>query len=64
MIVGAFALVMFQVVEPKSIVYILLNIFGSLFLIYESYTKKDFQPVVLNAIWATITILGFLSGLL
>lgn len=38
--------------------YLLLNIIGSIFLAYESFKKKDRQPVALNIIWALIAVVA------
>jgi len=54
-IVGAFALVSLELLAPTSLWYLILNLTGSLGIVYISFKKKAFQPGVLNAIWALIT---------
>ncbi|MBU2566397.1 hypothetical protein KKG46_02455 [Patescibacteria group bacterium] len=53
-IVTAFALVSFEIIKPTTLFYLLLNITGSIGIIYISFKKKTYQPGVLNIIWAFI----------
>lgn len=53
-IVGAFALVSFEILAPKSLLYQILNGTGALGIVYISFKKKAYQPGVLNIIWAII----------
>lgn len=53
-IVGAFALVSFEVFPATSILYQILNGTGALSIVYISFKKKAYQPGVLNVIWAII----------
>ena len=53
-ILGAYALVSFDVVVTDSYTYQLLNLTGALGIILVAATKKDRQPMVLNAAWAVI----------
>jgi large-conductance mechanosensitive channel len=46
----------FGLIQPQSLIYALANIFGSVGIIYASFYKKDYQPVVLNFIWIAIAI--------
>ncbi|MFN7161008.1 MAG: CBU_0592 family membrane protein [Candidatus Gracilibacteria bacterium] len=57
-IVGAFALNNFGVLPTQSILYQILNITGSFGILYIASLKKDWQPAVLNAIWAVIAIIA------
>ncbi len=54
-IVGAFALVSLELLAPTSLWYLILNLTGSLGIVFISFKKKAFQPGVLNVIWALIT---------
>jgi hypothetical protein len=58
LILLAYALNTFGVIDVKSVGYAVMNIFGSLGVVYISFKKKDYQPSVLNAIWALIAIVG------
>ena len=62
-IVLAYGLNIAGVVAVSSYVYLLLNGLGAVALIWESSTKKDWQSVVLNIVWALIAIYGVLSAL-
>ena len=57
-IVVAFALLNFDVLGTNSLVYQLLNVTGSVSIIIEASSKKDYQPVALNIIWLLVAIYG------
>jgi len=57
-ILSAFALISFSVVTPDNIFYQLLNLSGAIGLAIETFRKKDYQPGVLNVIWATIALIA------
>ncbi len=61
MILVAYALSNFGILGPTDFVYQILNIFGALAIVYHSLTKKDYQPVVLNIIWAMVAVLAILK---
>ena len=61
LILLAYAGVSFDQLQPQSWLYQLMNLFGAIFLIIETWQKKDYQPVVLNVVWASIAIIGLLS---
>ena len=56
LILAAYAFNAFSLIQPQSLVYALANIIGSGGIIYASFYKKDYQPVVLNFIWIAIAI--------
>ncbi len=60
-ILAAYALVSFNVVVAKSYVYQLLNFTGALGIVLEAASKKDKQPVALNAIWAIIALIAIIQ---
>ena len=53
-IVGAFAMVSFEVLAPTNLLYQIFNGTGALGIVYISFKKKAYQPGVLNVIWAVI----------
>jgi hypothetical protein len=63
LILGAFTLTTFGVIAVKDIVYGVLNFFGALGILTSSYAKKDFQPVILNAIWLLVAAVGIIRSL-
>lgn len=60
-IVGAFALVSLELLAPTSLWYLILNLTGSLGIVFISFKKKTYQPGVLNIIWALITGVAILK---
>lgn len=54
----AYILVNFQVLEPTSIIYLLLNLTGALGILVISYVDNAYQPAVLNLIWALIALVN------
>lgn len=56
----AYGLLSFGVMWPSSLVYQLLNFTGAFGILYEAWVKKDYEPVVLNIIWAVIALIGIL----
>ena len=60
-ILAAFAGVSFSLLSPHSHLYLLLNLSGSLGLVADATTKRDYPVVGLNAIFAIIALLAFVS---
>ena len=54
----AYALVSFSVLDSTSVWWQLLNASGALGIVIVSFSKKTYQPGVLNAIWFLIAIIG------
>lgn len=40
------------------LIYLTMNLLGSVCIIISSYKKKDFQPVVLNIVWLAISLVS------
>jgi len=59
-IIIAFALLSFDIIDSKDMIYQILNITGSLGIIYISFKKKAYQPGVLNVIWLMIALVAFI----
>ena len=59
-IVGAYALVSFSLLSSSSLIYQLLNLTGSIGIILDTITKKDYQPATLNVVWAVIAVIAIL----
>jgi hypothetical protein len=60
-IVGAYALVSFDLTEADSIIYQLLNATGALGIVIISFKKKAYQPGVLNIIWTIIAVVAIIN---
>lgn len=63
-ILSAYFLVSFNVISAQTILYQALNITGALGIVYNSFKKKDTQPVILNLIWAIIALIAILNLLI
>ncbi len=63
-ILGAYALVSFEVIIVKSYAYQLLNLTGALGIIVVAASKKDKQPVALNIVWAAVALIGIMQLLI
>ncbi len=57
-IVGAFALNSFNIMSSDTLLYQLLNMTGAIGLLFESFSKKAYQPGVLNIIWTVIAFIA------
>ncbi len=51
-IVAAYILLSFGFILATSLVYLLLNLTGALGIVVDSLYKKDYQPGMLNVVWA------------
>jgi hypothetical protein len=58
-----YGLVTFTVISSHSMMYMALNVIGAAGLIVSSLSKKDFQPIVLNAVWLVIAVAGIVIAL-
>ena len=63
LILLAYALSTFSVLEAGHIGFGLLNLFGAIGIIISSYRKRDFQPIFLNVIWLLVAVIGLLIAL-
>jgi O-antigen ligase len=61
LILVAYAMNMFGVLDTKNTIYLLMNILGSLGVVYVSFKKKDYQPGVLNIVWAVVAIIALVG---
>lgn len=64
LILIAYALNMFGILSPENIIYLVMNILGSLGVVYISLKKKTYQPGVLNIIWAIIALIALIGVLI
>lgn len=61
LILIAYSLNMFEVMGVDSISYLLMNIIGSLGVVYISLKKKAYQPEVLNIVWILIALVAMIK---
>ena len=57
-ILVAYALLNFGMIQSQSTLYQWLNIAGSILIIIETASKKDFQPMTLNIVWLLIAAIA------
>lgn len=60
----AYGLLNFSILTPNNFFYQLLNLTGAVGLAIETFRKKDYQPGILNIIWAIIAGLAILKTFL
>lgn len=60
----AYALVSFDIVPSSTFLYQILNITGSLGIVYISLKKKAYQPGAVNIIWSIIALIIIVKLLL
>ena len=59
-ILVAYGLLSFNVVGSREAIYQILNLTGAACLIAEASSKKDYQPVALNVVWAAIAAIALI----
>lgn len=60
LILTAYFGVSFGYLSPEHNAFYLLNAVGSVGIVVDAYTKKDYQPVFLNVVWLAIALIGLL----
>lgn len=60
MILAAYILVTLRLIESDTLLYLLLNLLGSITVLVEAWLKKDYQPVFLNIAWALVAIISLI----
>jgi hypothetical protein len=60
-ILAAYAGANFGWMSVHSPLYLILNLTGSLGIAIDAYAQKNWQPVVLNAVWFLIAGIGILA---
>lgn len=64
LILTAFTLNSFGIIQANNLLYIVLNITGSACIAGVSYKKRDFQPMTLNVIWMLVALISLIRSLL
>lgn len=54
----AYALVSFSFLLSDSWLYQALNATGAIGIVIETYSKRDYQPALLNAVWTLIALVA------
>lgn len=60
----AYILNTFGILEPEDRAYLFLNLVGAIGIIIDAYKDKNYQPVVLNTIWAVVALIGLVQSVL
>ncbi len=60
-IVGAYALLSFNVIHSGSLWYQGLNLTGAIGIVVDALDDKNTQPAVLNTIWAIIALIAIVK---
>lgn len=58
LVLGAYFLVSFGWLDGESLIFQLMNIFGSLGLLAIAFSKKVYQSVVVNIVWILIGLVA------
>ena len=63
-ILAAYALLSLGMLHGNDLAYQILNLTGAIGVCYDAYKQKNWQPAVLNFIWALIAIIALVKFLL
>lgn len=55
-ILVAYLLISLDIIDSSNIFYSLLNLTGALGIMIDAWKQKNYQPAVLNFIWAFIAV--------
>lgn len=59
-LLGAYALISFEVLSADSAAYHILNVSGALGIVAVAISDGDLQPAVLNLVWAGVGLFALL----
>ncbi len=57
----AYAGVSFGYILPSDLIFQILNFTGAIGIVVVSFSKKTYQPGVLNLIWAIVALFALIS---
>lgn len=57
----AYLLNSLNIINSSNIFYSLLNLTGALGIIFDAWKQKNYQPAVLNIIWAFIAVITLIK---
>ena len=57
----AYTLVVFRIVDASNNWYLILNIIGSFFLVFEAAKKLDWQSVVVHSVVGGFALINFVA---
>ena len=62
LILAAYTFNVFGILAASDFAYGILNLLGASGVIISSLAKKDYQPMVLNAVWLVVALVGIIRG--
>ncbi len=60
-VIGAYALLSFNIVESNSLIFQILNLTGAVGIVVDALDDKNIQPAVLNIIWGIIALIAIVN---
>ncbi len=57
----AYLLNSFNVINSSGVWYSFLNLTGAITVVIDAWKQKNYQPVVLNLIWAIVALISLLK---
>lgn len=60
LILTAYILNIFGIVESRSVLYLSFNVIGSIFIVFHAFHRRDYQPAVLNIVWAIVALVNLI----
>lgn len=62
-IISAYILVTLSILPSSSLIVIGLNITGSAGVLIDAWRSRNYQPVVINAIWIIVAVIALVQTL-
>lgn len=56
-ILVAYSTNVFGILTSSSLIYLLMNFLGSTLILIETLNKRDYQPALLNLVWAIVAVI-------
>ena len=60
-IIAAYIGISFNLMDANSVWYPILNGSGAFAMVVDGYYQKDYQPLVLNLVWALIACIALVT---
>jgi hypothetical protein len=60
-LLAAYVLLTFGVLASNNPWYQILNVTGAIGIVTEAFNRKNYQPAVLNTIWALVGIIALIK---